>query len=447
MRRTVACALARAGVVRGVLVLAAVSGGKDSVCMLSILRTLSPEIGFSLAAAHVEHGIRETAHNDALLARALCERWSVPFFLRRVDAPALARENGFSLEDAARRLRYAALRDMAKECGADAIVTAHHADDQAETVLMGLVRGSAGLLRGMAEKTCDARGVIVRPMLSIRRDEIERFMSENELPFAEDETNRDPAYLRNFLRMDLIPSIRAHNASFETGAAHIAHSLRRDDALLERLSQKTYAEFVRTSPDGIFFDEGILNEDPALGVRAVRRALEEVGCFPKASAVEEVLELQKKQCGRSIDIGENWVARRTKQGVAVSKRTQTPTGEFPLAAPGETKTPWGVFRVTGPRICDDPKTGKNAQWIPEKLAKDLIVRAMRAGERMRPLGAKGSKLLSDLLCDAGYDAASRRKMCVVDSGGAPVWIAGVRGDERCRMRAGQTAYLMEFQAK
>ena len=94
MRRTVACALARAGVVRGVLVLAAVSGGKDSVCMLSILRTLSLETGFSLAAAHVEHGIRQNAHDDALLVRSLCENWGVPFFSRRVDAPAFAKENG-----------------------------------------------------------------------------------------------------------------------------------------------------------------------------------------------------------------------------------------------------------------------------------------------------------------------------------------------------------------
>ena len=115
--------------------------------------------------------------------------------------------------------------------------------------------------------------------------------------------------------------------------------------------------------------------------------------------------------------------------------------------PGETKTPWGVFRVTGPMICADPKTGKNAQWVPEEMAGGLVVRSMRAGERMHPLGASGSKLLSDLLCDAGYDAASRRKMCVVDFGGVPVWIAGVRGDERCRMRPGQTAYLMDFQAK
>lgn len=447
MRRTVACALARAGVVRGVLVLAAVSGGKDSVCMLSILRTLSLETGFSLAAAHVEHGIRQNAHDDALLVRSLCENWGVPFFSRRVDAPAFAKENGLSLEDAARRLRYAALRDMAKECGADLIAAAHHADDQAETVLMGLVRGSAGLLRGMAEKTCDARGAIVRPMLSIRRDDIERFVRENDLPFSEDETNRDTAYLRNFLRLRLIPAIRESNASFEAGAANLARSLRRDDAFLERLAQKTYADFVRVSPGEILFDEGILREDPALGVRAVRRALEDAGCFPKASAVEDVLRLQKKQCGREIDLGAGWIARRRKGGVAVSKRTKTQTGEFPLAVPGETKTPWGVFRVTGPMICADPKTGKNAQWVPEEMAGGLVVRSMRAGERMHPLGASGSKLLSDLLCDAGYDAASRRKMCVVDFGGAPVWIAGVRGDERCRMRPGQTAYLMDFQAK
>ena len=152
MRRTVACALTRAGVVRGVLVLAAVSGGKDSVCMLSILRTLSLETGFSLAAAHVEHGIRQNAHDDALLVRSLCENWGVPFFSRRVDAPAFAKENGLSLEDAARRLRYAALRDMAQECGADLIAAAHHADDQAETVLMHLLRGCGG--RGNIPDLC-----------------------------------------------------------------------------------------------------------------------------------------------------------------------------------------------------------------------------------------------------------------------------------------------------
>ncbi len=192
-----------------------VSGGADSICLLHLLESLSCVTGFRLHAMHVHHGIRgEDADTDMKFVSDLCRRLNVPFLFARVDAPAMAGSGKLSLEDAARRLRYKVMSETAEQLGADALVLAHHRDDQAETVLMHLLRGAA------SEGLCGMhvfRDGLFRPMLACPGSELRACMVENGWEWREDASNRDEAHRRNALRHRWIPLLRGQLGQDPTG--------------------------------------------------------------------------------------------------------------------------------------------------------------------------------------------------------------------------------------
>ena len=192
-------------------VLAAVSGGADSVCLLLVLKALEKSLGIHVAAFHLNHGLRgEEADRDEAYVRELCEHLQVPLKAVREDVAAHAREHGFSEEEAGRILRYQWLEKTAAEWNCQRIATAHHKDDQTETVLMNLFRGSG--LRGLGGirpvRELDAERTIIRPLLCMNRREIEAYLLEEKVSWCEDSTNRELVYARNKVRNELIPWIR-----------------------------------------------------------------------------------------------------------------------------------------------------------------------------------------------------------------------------------------------
>lgn len=194
----------------GGTMLVAVSGGRDSVCLLHYLATMPRD--FSVAAAHLDHGQRPTAGRDVAFVRQLCRELDVPLTVERADVPALARQRGVGLEEAGRMARYDFFRRTADSLGAQRIATAHHAADQAETVLLNLVRGTG--MQGLAGIP-PVRGRIVRPLLETSRDDIETYLKTHGLSHVEDETNRDTSLGRNRLRREVMPGL----LSLHPGAA------------------------------------------------------------------------------------------------------------------------------------------------------------------------------------------------------------------------------------
>lgn len=450
MRRAVARRLRDAGVDRGALVLAAVSGGRDSSCLMHMLRAVSLQCGFSLAVAHVCHGVRaQTAMRDACFVHTLCRRLDVPCYVRDVDAPALAAREGLSLEDACRRLRYAALADIARACGAFCIVTAHQADDQLETMLMGIARGSAALLCGMAQVSCDARGRIVRPLLDFSRAQIDFYAAQNGVLCVRDETNADSRYLRNDIRAHVVPLLRARNGALAEGAAALARQMQAGQALLKEACRDAFARFVREDARGMCILPGVANLSQAVALGALKEALTRFGCRAGERTLFCVLALFEKQCGRRVDLSGGAQALRTRDGVLLLKKSEDAKSEIvPLAVPGVTQTPWGVFRVTGPAHCAHAATPPQRQWFPAAVAEaGLFARTARAGERMRPMGLGGSRLLSDVLSEAGFDAVSRATQPLVANACGALWAVGVRADESLFLKEGQPAYLFEFEAR
>ena len=218
-------------------VVVGLSGGPDSVFLLYALHTLQARMGFTLRAVHVHHGIRGAeADRDETFSEKLCAKLDIPFQAVHVAAPAYAAQHGLSLEEAARILRYEALeaaRQQLTQATAAWIAVAHHLDDQAETVLHNLVRGAG--LRGLAGME-NRRNHVIRPLLSIKREDILKWLKQYDIPYVTDSTNADPHYTRNRIRSTVLPELREINPE---ASAHIAHSaalLREADAYFHALA-------------------------------------------------------------------------------------------------------------------------------------------------------------------------------------------------------------------
>ncbi len=210
-------------------VLVGLSGGADSVCLLHFLQYLAKEKHFALAAVHVNHGLRGKAANaDEKFCKTLCAQLDIPLFIKKVDARAVAQKYNLSPEHGARKARYKAYEQVVKAWGATKLALGHHLDDQAETFLLNLLRGTkAQGLAGIPLRRPLRPGVeIVRPLLCITRAQVEEYLTQNKLSHVTDQTNFDDAYRRNWVRNTLLPlletkqpQIREHLAAFAAGIA------------------------------------------------------------------------------------------------------------------------------------------------------------------------------------------------------------------------------------
>ncbi|HCI22097.1 MAG TPA: tRNA lysidine(34) synthetase TilS, partial [Clostridiales bacterium] len=220
----------------GCTVLCAVSGGADSVCLLDLVRRLGD---VTVLCAHFDHGIRgaESAR-DAAFVEALCKEWGVPFFLGRGDVPAYAAANGLSIETAAREVRYAFLERTAKEQGADVIATAHNLNDNAETILFRMARGTG--LRGLTGIPA-RRGRIVRPLLQTPRRDIEEYLTAHGIPHVEDSTNAETDAARNRIRLDVLPRLESIHPGAAAGITRMSETLAEDEAFLASLAEEKLA--------------------------------------------------------------------------------------------------------------------------------------------------------------------------------------------------------------
>ena len=218
-------------------VVVGLSGGPDSVFLLYALYTLQGRMGFTLRAVHVHHGIRGAeADRDEAFSEKLCAKLDIPFQAVHVAAPAYAAQHGLSLEEAARILRYEALeaaRQQLTQAPAAWIAVAHHLDDQAETVLHNLVRGAG--LRGLAGME-NRRNHVIRPLLSIKREDILKWLKQHDIPYVTDSTNADPHYTRNRIRSTVLPELREINPEASVHIAHSAALLREADAYFHALA-------------------------------------------------------------------------------------------------------------------------------------------------------------------------------------------------------------------
>ncbi len=266
-----ACLLSRAGVT----VVSALSGGPDSVALLDALLRAARKPGVRVVAAHLDHALRKDSRADAQFCEELCDRLKVRLRTGRIRPAAKALREG-GLEEAARLTRYSFLRRVAREENASAIVLGHTLDDQAETVLMRLVRGS-GALGLSAMKAWD--GELLRPLLDIRRSAVMAHLSAHRLPYRSDPTNDDPAFLRNRVRHELIPLLeRKFNPNIAEALGRTARTLAEEHAALREVAAQLLDRAVASAMEGVAFEISVLKSAPeGLAKTALREALRRFG--------------------------------------------------------------------------------------------------------------------------------------------------------------------------
>jgi tRNA(Ile)-lysidine synthase len=409
----------------GETILVAVSGGADSSALLYMLTRLAPQWGLRLHVLHVDHGLRDDSARDAAMVVGLAQRLGVPADVVRVEV-----QGGGSLEEAARRARYGALEAAAGRLGAHRIAVGHTADDQAETVVMRILTGSG--LRGLAGIPA-ARGRIIRPLLDLRRYEVERVLSEAGLGWVEDATNRDPRFLRNRIRHHVLPLLAAaYHGDVVGDLGRVAARARRT---VEALDAFAVAELERLA---------VGNDDSLTLPRARLAALP-----PTVAA--EVLRLAAARLGRQAPL-RAWAYRGLARvlgpppprpfslgavRIEVSGRfvlvARRPISRLPvrtLPVPGILALPEAAAslesRVLAAAGYEVPRDPRCAAFDAGRLARSLVVRGRRPGDRVVPFGGGGERRLKTLLIDAKVPRWERDRLPLVEAGGEIVWVAGVR---------------------
>ena len=419
-------------------VLAALSGGADSVAQLLLLRDLAADAQFVLVgAAHLNHRLRPEADADEAFCRALCERLGVPFVSLGADVAALAAEQRTSVEAAARRARYAFLEEVRQSLDADRIAVAHTADDQAETVLLRLLRGAGTRgLRGILP----VRGRVVRPLLGCSRADLRAELAARGEVWREDATNADLALPRNRVRHELLPLLTSRYQPAVTRLlARTAEVADAEDALLEALAAEASATVVRREPMGVAMRRSRLRALPlALARRVVRRTLEAADA-PRAASladVEAVLAVCSRRGPRAALAAGVRVERFSADAVLLIRTPATrPAAALPvrtLAVPGAVDLPeiGPACRLRAERpILWAGEGGRDRVALKGSVPTPLVVRSRQPGDRLRPVGLGGSKKLQDLLVDRKVARAGRDLVPVVtDAAGRIVWVAGHAAD-------------------
>ena len=281
-------------------VLIGLSGGGDSVALLHILKSLCTRLDFTICAAHLNHGIRgEAAHEDAEFVHDFCDFYGIRVYGGYADIPRLARQRGETLEQAGRMLRYDFLEEAKAFFGADKIAVAHHMDDQAESILLHLVRGS-GLrgLCGMAPR----RGDIIRPLLCLSKAEIESYLANENLPYCTDATNFIAEGTRNKLRLETIPYLkRDFNPRLVPSLCAMGEMLSEDESYLCQIAERELNAARREGG----FDRAALSKLPRpILSRCIRAALNEIGALTDAERghIDSIIRLISARTGARIEI-------------------------------------------------------------------------------------------------------------------------------------------------
>ncbi|MDO4632615.1 MAG: tRNA lysidine(34) synthetase TilS [Eubacteriales bacterium] len=436
-----------------------VSGGADSICLLQLLYDLAEVWKLSLTAVHVEHGIRgEESERDAEYVRQFCAHLQIPLELRHVNIPEIARREHLSEEEAGRMMRYRIFAEIGESVGAAKIAVAHHMDDQAETVLANLARGS-GVLGGGAMRPVGAS--VIRPLLCVRRSEIEAFLREEGITFCTDATNEETKYTRNYLRKCILPEMTERvNARTVEHLAAFAEDMQKLQDYLRQQAEKLLEESSTLEKERITISLEPLRCCPEIiWEELLRCALERTGCGRKDITREHIRsmrELTALQSGRRIDLPGGWRAEKSFDCLVISKESgqelmlpeirllprslpsQIPLTEFVTDLGKKTEAFCEPeLHLSLRRIEKDlPDAEKNislkqyTKWMNyDKISDDLMLRTRRKGDYLILNGSGAKKKLKDYLIEEKVPRELRDRIPLIARGSEILWVIGGRMGE------------------
>ena len=424
---------------RGTRLLCAVSGGADSMCLLHLMKSRETELGIEVFAAHYEHGLRgEESLRDCAFVENWCREKGILCVSEHGDVRAFAKGKGMGLEEAARELRYAFLQKTAAELGCTRIATAHNADDNAETVLFNLCRGSgAAGLRGIPR----VRGNIIRPLLGCTRAEIEEYLRENQVPHVEDSSNAGEEYSRNRIRHRVTPVLREINPAFSSAALRTAELMRRDEDCLSAMAE----EFIRENFDGESLPLVKLRAlHPAVAGRVFRRLC------PETLSLEQVDELMKLAKGNELSFADlPGIRLRFEQGRLYFGQAEKTLLPERVIVPG-TVTPIPEAGLKIQASIENFSEEINSKFKTylfkcESICGNITCASRRPGEKIRPAGRNCTKSLKSLFLEAGMTQRERDLTPVLRDEKGVIAVCGLAVDRRCEAKPGDKVFRLDIE--
>ncbi|NLY54464.1 MAG: tRNA lysidine(34) synthetase TilS [Firmicutes bacterium] len=427
--------------------LVAVSGGPDSVCLLHVLHRLSASWGWSLIVAHLEHGFRgEASLGDACFVKRLADELGWPVVIEHRDLPQIIASQGGSSQDVSRRERHQFLQQTARAQQVQAIALAHQREDQAETVLLHLLRGAglAGLAGMSAREVREGQVPLVRPLLAESKADILGYLRQQQVGFRVDASNALAAYSRNRLRLEVFPVLKTINPDVEAALARAAEVMQAEDAYLQQLAEAAFDQVCQRENDSLFLHVTYLDKQPlALRRRVLRLAWQEVNGHAQDltfAHVEAALRLLTQPVGTVTSWPLAWQVRRSFDALVLERVQADPSREvYELPIPGIIKLASGQGQIEARIIRVEDFSGfSNDPFIAycdlQALGtRQLQVRYWQAGDWFYPLGLGGRKKLQDFFIDEKVDRRERERIPLVVKGSDIVWVAGQRLDERWRV--------------
>lgn len=430
----------------GDAILAAVSGGPDSVAMLCALLSLAERLNVRIEAAHLNHALRgEESDADEHYVSDLCKQLGVACTTGRIEVALQAREKRMGIEQAARAARYQFLEQVADRFGASRIAVAHTSDDQVETILLNLLRGAGS--DGLAGMPIQ-RGRIIRPLLDVSRADVEKYCAERGLTPRVDSSNLALDATRNRIRHQVLPLLEKEQPAIRSSLLRLASLLRRETTLLEQMAQRRLAKILLRRDAGcVVLDAPKLRRsDPALRARVIRAALREIrGGLADIEQVhvEAVAALIEGHSGRALHLPGSLVASYSQGQLVISNRPLPQPVEMQhiLEIPGAVTVPSLAIEIRA-RLLEQPAAVPPDSHRPFEAILDhaalrppLVVRTWQPGDRFHPMGAPGTMKLHDFFINEKVPRHERRRVPIVADAQGIVWVVGHRIDERSRVTA------------
>lgn len=427
-------------------ILIALSGGPDSICLLDIMIKLKDEYNLTLYAAHLNHRIRGIdAQEDSLFCQKICKKNNVTFFVKNIDIPELAVQQSRGVEEVARDVRYDMFFDIKNKLGINKIAVAHNLDDQAETMLMKMFRGS-GIqgLRGIDYKRKDG---IIRPLLDIYKSQINEYCDVNNLNPRIDKTNFESDYSRNKVRLDLIPYIENNYCeNIKQILSRTANVIRDDYNYIEEVSKEHYELLVKNkSDDEIILDLPLLkNTDTAIQKRVIRLAILDI--MGNLNNIENVhivdsLSLLEKSDGKIINLPKNLKAYIKNEDYVITTKNQENeeiTYEYKIEINGKT-----VVNEIGLTVTTSVLPAKDSLALPvskyikvfdyDKIVGSLYVRSRKIGDKLSPIGLTGTKKIKDILINKKIPADTKYMFPIISDDEQILWLLGYRISENYKI--------------
>ncbi|MBK9098124.1 MAG: tRNA lysidine(34) synthetase TilS [bacterium] len=418
-------------------ILVALSGGADSVFLLSFLLKFKKRFRIELAAFHLNHKLRgKSADADEKFSKDFCAKNNVPFVSVSKDVKANAKQSKLSIEEAARKIRYQELQKAAVKLGCNKIATAHNASDKVETILLNLFKGAG--LKGLSGIPL-RRENIIRPIICISADEIRKYLHHNKITFRLDESNLESEYERNFLRNEIIPKLKRKINP------HLEQKVSSTSKIISEISAFVDNEVKRLSKTAV----KNIKEDLRINLKAIsKRDKSFLGIFFKyvieenfnielsSKNINDLLNLIRSQTGKSIHLKEKVSAFRERDELVIGRKLITKKNTPVVMTIGQ------EVELNGKIISIEEVNRKMIKFTSNKLVEFISgdglkekfeIRKWKAGDKFQPFGMKGRKKISDFLSDIKTSSAEKKDHLVLTSLGKIVWVIGLRIDERFKV--------------